>query len=155
MTEEKSINVLYVDDEPHNLVAFKAAFRRHYNVFIAESAEEGMKILTENEIHIILSDQRMPRVTGIEFFESVLKTHPAPIRILVTGYTDINAVIDAISRGQVYKYLTKPWDENDVRNFIEKAYEVFALRKKNAELNIKLMEVNKKLEFMVRQSLLS
>lgn len=155
MIEDKNINVLYVDDEPHNLVAFKAAFRRQYNIFTAESAEEGMKILEENEIHIILSDQRMPKVTGIEFFESVLKTHPGPIRILVTGYTDINAVIDAINRGQVYKYLTKPWDENDVRNCIEKSFEVFALRRKNAELTLKLMEVNKKLEFMVRQSLLS
>ena len=108
------INVLYIDDEPHNLLSFKASFRREFCVFTAESAEEGRKILEKIEIHVILSDQRMPGMSGIEFFESILETFPAPIRILITGYTDINAVIDAINRGQVYKYLTKPWNENDI-----------------------------------------
>ncbi len=149
------INILYIDDEPHNLIAFKAAFRRTYNVFTAESAEEGLKILQNNQIHVILSDQRMPKVTGIEFFASIIEAYPDPIRILITGYTDINAVIDAINTGQVYKYLTKPWSENDVKNFIEKAYEVYSLRKENIELTEKLIDVNKKLEFLARQSLLS
>ncbi len=149
------INVLYIDDEGHNLTSFKAAFRRNYNVFTAESADEGRKILSEEDIHIILSDQRMPKMTGIEFFESILKAYPEPIRILITGYTDINAVIDAINKGEVYKYLTKPWDENDVRIYIEKAYEVFALRREVAELNKQLIEANQKMEFLVRQSLLS
>ena len=89
---------MYVDDERHNLTAFKAAFRRDFNVFIAESAEEGINILQQNIIHVILSDQRMPKMTGIEFFESILPIFPDPIRILITGYTDINAVIDAINR---------------------------------------------------------
>lgn len=97
----------------------------------------------------------MPKMTGIEFFESILEAYPDPIRILITGYTDINAVIDAINRGQVYKYLTKPWNENDVRIFIEKAYEVYHLRKENIELTDKLIDANKKLEFLARQSLLS
>lgn len=149
------INVLYIDDEQHNLVAFKAAFRRTFNVFTAESAEEGKKILDTNELHVILSDQRMPRVTGIEFFESIRLSHPDPIRILITGYTDINAVIDAINRGEVYKYLTKPWNESDIKNFIEKAYEVYKLRKDNIELTEKLLDANKKLEFLARQSQLS
>jgi response regulator RpfG family c-di-GMP phosphodiesterase len=149
------INVLYIDDEPHNLTAFKASFRRSFNVFIAESAEEGRKILEENEIQVILSDQRMPKMTGIEFFESILETFPSPIRILITGYTDINAVVDAINRGQVYKYLTKPWNESEVKIFIEKAFEVYHLRKENIELNAKLLDANKKLEFLARQNLLS
>lgn len=149
------INVLYIDDEPHNLLSFKASFRRDFNVFTAESAEEGRKILEKNEIHVILSDQRMPQMTGIEFFESILETFPSPIRILITGYTDINAVIDAINRGQVYKYLTKPWNENDIKIFVEKAYEVYKLRRDNAELTKKLLDVNEKLEFLARQNLLS
>ena len=152
---ERAINVLYIDDEPHNLTAFKAAFRRDYNIFLAESAEEGKQILDKHNIHVILSDQRMPAVTGIEFFQSILNTHPEPIRILITGYTDVNAVIDAINLGQVYKYLTKPWNENDIRIFIDKAFEVFRLRRENAELANKLLDANKKLEFLVRQSLLS
>jgi FixJ family two-component response regulator len=97
----------------------------------------------------------MPVTTGIEFFESIIATHPEPIRILITGYTDIGAVIDAINRGQVYKYLTKPWNENDIRIFINRAYEVFNLRRKNTELSKKLLDANRKLEFLLRQSLLS
>ena len=150
-----SINVLYIDDEPHNLTAFKAAFRRDYNIFLAESAEQAREILDTHEIHIILSDQRMPVITGIEFFESILESHPQPIRILITGYTDVNAVIDAINRGQVYKYLSKPWNENDIRIFINTAFEVYNLRRENAILTNKLLDANKKLEFLVRQSLLS
>jgi response regulator RpfG family c-di-GMP phosphodiesterase len=153
--KEKSINVLYIDDEPHNLIAFKAAFRRDYNIFLAESAEEGRHIIETHDIHVILSDQRMPGTTGIEFFESILEAFPEPIRILITGYTDINAVVDAINCGQVYKYLTKPWNENDIRIFVNKAYEVFNLRRENAELTSRLLDANRKLEFLVRQSLLS
>lgn len=149
------INILYIDDEPHNLVSFKASFRRTFNIFIAESAQEGRKILESNEIHVILSDQRMPVMTGIEFFESILKKYPEPIRILITGFSDISAVVDAINRGQVYKYLTKPWNEEEVKIFIEKAYEVYTLRKQNEILTQKLLDANKKLEFLARQSLLS
>lgn len=149
------VNVLYVDDERHNLTAFKAAFRRDFNVYIAESAEEGIRILQQNIVHVILSDQRMPKMTGIEFFESILSIFPDPIRILITGYTDINAVIDAINRGQVYKYLTKPWHEQEIKIFIDKAYEVYTLRKENIDLTTKLINANQKLEFLARQALLS
>lgn len=136
-------------------MSFRASFRRDFLVFTAESADEGKKILESNVIHVILSDQRMPKVTGIEFFESIVETHPDPIRILITGYTDINAVVDAINRGQVYKYLTKPWNENDIKNFIEKAHEVYKLRKENSDLTNKLIYANEKLEFLARQNLLS
>ncbi|MBG9375040.1 response regulator [Panacibacter sp. DH6] len=149
------INVLYIDDEPHNLLSFKASFRREFNVFTAESAEEGRKILEQHEVHVILSDQRMPVMSGIEFFESILEPFPDPIRILITGYTDINAVIDAINRGQVYKYLTKPWNESDIKIFVDKAYEVYRLRKENKELTHRLLDANDKLEFLARQNLLS
>ena len=152
---DKPINVLYIDDEPHNLTAFKATFRRDFNIFISDSAVKAREIIEGNEIHVILSDQRMPVITGIEFFESILKTHPEPIRILITGYTDISAVVDAINRGQVYKYLTKPWNESDIRIFVRTAYEVFMLRRQNAELSKKLLNANRKLEFLLRQSMLS
>lgn len=150
------ITVLYIDDEPQNLISFKASFRRDFTIFTAESAEDARKILDQNkEITIILSDQRMPNITGIEFFESILELYPDPIRILITGYTDISAVVDAINRGQVYKYLTKPWNEDDIKNSILKANEVYRLRKDNKELTDKLMHLNEKLEFLARQNLLS
>jgi response regulator RpfG family c-di-GMP phosphodiesterase len=153
--KDKNINVLYIDDEINNINSFRASFRREFTVYTAESAEEGRQILERESIHVILSDQRMPKMTGIEFFQSILVTHPDPIRILITGYTDINAVIDAINVGQVYKYLSKPWNEEDIKNFIYKAFEVVELRQKNKELTEKLLDANKKLEFLARQNLLS
>ncbi|RAJ86048.1 response regulator receiver domain-containing protein [Chitinophaga dinghuensis] len=149
------IHILYIDDEVHNLNAFKASFRRLYNVFTAASAEEAEKLLKEQEFHIIISDQRMPKMTGIEFFESILERYPEPIRMLLTGYADINAVVDAINKGQVYKYFSKPWNEEELKHNIEKAYEVYSLRKENKELTAKLLDVNEKLEFLVRQKLIS
>lgn len=153
--ETKKINVLYIDDELDNLTSFKATFRRNFNITTAESADAAMPILESETIHVILSDQRMPKMTGIEFFEQIQIIHPLPIRILMTGYTDINAVIDAINRGHVYKYLTKPWNEEDVKIFVEKAFEVYRLRRENIELTDRLLDANKKLEFLARQNLLS
>ncbi|ASZ10964.1 response regulator [Chitinophaga pendula] len=149
------IHILYIDDEIHNLNAFKASFRRMYSVSTAASAEEASHLLQEQEFHIIISDQRMPKMTGIEFFESILDKYPEPIRILLTGYADINAVIDAINKGQVYKYFSKPWNEEELKHNIEKAFEVYSLRKENKELTAKLLDVNEKLEFLLRQKLIS
>jgi response regulator RpfG family c-di-GMP phosphodiesterase len=157
MQEDKKtkINVLYVDDEVGNLTAFKAAYRRTYNVYIAESAADGKKILDENDIEVILTDQRMPEMTGVEFLQSIIKIHPDPIRILLTGYSDIDAVINAINKGQIYKYISKPWDNDALKLTIDQAYEVYSLRKENQELTKSLLRANKQLEFMLRQKLIS
>lgn len=152
MSSGASINVLYVDDELHNLNSFKAGFRRLFNIFTAESALEGRKILETENIHVIITDQRMPVMTGIEFLESIIPDFPDPIRILLTGYADINAVIDAINRGQVYKYIQKPWMDEDLRINIEKAFEIYSLRKENRELTQQLILANKQLEFLLRQN---
>lgn len=149
------IHILYIDDEIHNLNAFKASFRRQFTVYTAASAEEAEGLLADHDIHIIISDQRMPKMTGIEFFESILDKYPEPIRILLTGYADINAVIDAINKGQVYKYFSKPWNEEELKHNIEKAFEVYSLRRENKELTAKLLDVNEKLEFLLRQKLIS
>jgi len=151
----EKIRVLYVDDEVNNLQAFKATFRRNYKIFLAESAEEARKILEEEEIEIIITDQRMPSETGVEFLESIIPHYPDPMRILLTGYTDIQAVIDAINKGQVYHYLTKPWDEDYMRTVVKNAYEVFDLRRENTQLTKSLIKANEQLEFLLRQNLLS
>lgn len=153
--EKEKIKILYVDDEVNNLTAFKASFRKSYDIFIAESALEGKKILEENKIHVIIADQRMPGITGVEFLESVLLQYPDPLRVLLTGYADIEAVINAINKGQVYRYVTKPWNEDELRSIIENAYEVFALREENKQLTAKLLKANEQLEFMLRQKLIS
>ena len=135
--------------------SFKAGFRRLFNVFTAESASEGLKVIETEDIHVIITDQRMPVMTGIEFLESIIPKYPDPIRILLTGYADINAVIDAINKGQVYRYIQKPWMDEDLRINIEKAFEIYMLRKENRELTEKLLVVNEQLEFLLRQNLLS
>lgn len=154
-TTKAPISVLFVDDEEGNLVSFRVQLRRYYKIFTAISATDAWPILEQNIIQVVISDQRMPKTTGIEFFEAMLQKYPNPMRILVTGYTDLTAVIDAINRGQVYRYLTKPWITDDVRSSIESAYEVYRLREENRELTEKLLEANTKLEFLARQSLLS
>lgn len=149
------ICILYVDDEVNNLQSFKANFRREFKVFIAESGAEGLEIFKKEDINIVLTDQRMPEMTGIEFLVEVQKINPEPIRILITGYSDINAVIDAINRGQVYRYMNKPWQNEEIIVTMKTAHEVFTLRRKNRELMDELKKANEQLEFLLRQKLLS
>jgi response regulator RpfG family c-di-GMP phosphodiesterase len=153
--EKQLINILYVDDEVHNLNAFKASFRRTFNVFTAESAMEAMTILQTQPMHIVVSDQRMPVTTGVEFLQSIIPLYPDAIRILLTGYADMSAVIDAINKGQVYLYITKPWQEDELRQNLERAFEIFSLRRENKALTDQLLVVNEQLEFMFRQKLIS
>jgi response regulator RpfG family c-di-GMP phosphodiesterase len=154
MTEDKA-TVLYIDDEVNNLHSFKASFRRQFNVLTAESATEARKILSENAVHVIVSDQRMPQMTGIEFFSSILEEYPDPVRMLLTGYADIQAVIDAINLGQVFRYFSKPWNDTELSKNILEAFELYKLKEQNKVLTQKLMDNNDKMEFLLRQKLLS
>ena len=140
--------VLYVDDEINNLNSFKAAFRRDFDIYTAQSAREGRKILDTNEIGVIITDQRMPGMTGIEFLESILVIYPDTIRILLTGFSDMNAVMDAINRGQVYKYLVKPWQNDELKLYIQNALEIYHLRRENKELAQKLQLANMELAML-------
>lgn len=153
--EKDEISILYIDDEANNLIAFKANFRRDYKVFTTESVDEALTILRENKIQIVITDQRMPGKTGIEFLQDVIKEFPEPIRILLTGYSDIEVVIDAINKGQVYRYISKPFNDLELKMTIENAMEVYNLRKENKDLLQKLLLANEQLEFMLRQKLLS
>src|SRR5690606_26800359 len=103
------VRVLYVDDEISNLHAFNAAFRREFKIITANSGQEGLEALKGSEkMHVVITDQRMPGMTGIEFLQQVKQKYPEAMRVLLTGYADINAVIDAINKGEVYRYVTKP-----------------------------------------------
>lgn len=152
---EKKITVLYVDDEENNLVSFKANFRIKYNVLIALSGDEAMKILETKPVEIIITDQRMPNMTGVEFLEKVLEKYPAPMRILLTGYADMNAVVEAVNKGKIFHYLSKPWNEEELDMTIKRAYEVYEESLKIKEMNDKLVVSNDQFEFLLRQKLLS
>lgn len=139
--------ILYVDDEPNNLTGFKATFRRDYKVTTAQSAREAMDILKEQEFEVIISDERMPDITGVEFFKSIIDDHPRPVRMLLTGYADIESVIKAINDGQVFRYISKPWEENDMRMTIDNALQFYQakneLRERNEELEKAYHELEK------------
>lgn len=154
--ENEKIKILYVDDEVGNLVGFKSTFRQLYDIKTAVSAKEGMEILDANPgIEIIITDQRMPEMTGVEFLTAIKDKHTEPIRILLTGYTDFSALVEAINKGQIYRYLQKPWNEDEIKVVVNQAYEIFDLRKKNKELMKSLERANEQLEFLLRQKLIS
>jgi response regulator RpfG family c-di-GMP phosphodiesterase len=149
------ISILYVDDEENNLISFKATFRLKYKVFTAISGTEAIKILENNLIHVIITDQRMPNMTGVEFLEKVIDKFADPIRILLTGFTDMNAVVDAINKGKIFHYLTKPWNEEELDKTIERAFDIYMEKEKIKQMNEKLEISNSQLEFLLRQKLLS
>ncbi len=130
--------ILIVDDEIDNVEALERIFRKKFTVLKATSAAEGLAHLKKNNVALIISDQRMPKKTGVEFLKETIETHPDTMRILLTGHTDIDSVIDAINTGEVYRYVTKPWDSVDLANTVDKALERFELshelRAKNIEL---------------------
>ncbi|MEN8248289.1 MAG: hybrid sensor histidine kinase/response regulator [Bacteroidota bacterium] len=127
----KKFNILYVDDEASNLRIFKNTFRRTYNVFLAESAKEGIDILENNEIDLVLSDQRMPQMTGVEFLKYSLQKFPQSSRILISGYSDIKAVEDAINTAHIFQYVQKPWKESDLHKTINDALHIYQLEQEN------------------------
>jgi DNA-binding NtrC family response regulator len=120
--EEEIIRVLYLDDEEPNLFSFKAAFRRDFEVHTCAEPHQAVRMLDDHEFHVVLSDQRMPRISGVEFFELIMPDHPDISRVLVTGYADTDAVVDAINKGQVYRFVSKPWNEEELRSVIKSAY---------------------------------
>lgn len=120
-----------MDDEVHNLISFNATFRREYKILTAQSGDEGLAILNDKEVHLVLSDQRMPGMTGVEFLEKVFHQYPETIRMIITGFSDIDAVIGAINQGGVNRYITKPWDEREMRVTIENARQLFGLQEEN------------------------
>lgn len=139
MAELTKIKVLYIDDEQNNLISFKAMFRHDYEVLIAGSAEEGEKLMEEHpDLKIVFCDQRMPAKTGVEFFKEISHKYPEPIRMLITGYIDIESVINAINHGHVFRYLTKPWREEEVRSAIEEGFKYYS---KSFMLNQKIQEL--------------
>lgn len=122
--------ILIVDDEKENLTGFKYLFDDIYEVYTAESADEGKRILERQNIQVVISDQRMPQKTGVEFLQEVLKDHPDTVRMILTGYSDFDAVIDAINKGQIYYYFTKPWQESEMKMIINNALEALGLIRK-------------------------
>jgi len=127
--------LLLVDDEPGILSSLYRLLRRDgYQILRADSGPEGLEVLKEHPVGVILSDHRMPRMTGVEFLEKVKALHPDTVRMVLSGYADLGAITDAINKGAVYRFLTKPWDDELLRKNVFEAFEHFELRRENARL---------------------
>lgn len=140
------IRILYVDDEKANLTNFKFLFQDDYEIITAMSAAEGLNILRNEEIHIVISDQRMPEITGVAFLSEVANLYPDIIRILLTAYTEPQDIIDAINIGKVYQYVTKPISEPLLKTVLSKAAEVWYLKMHNEKLICQLKDANEEYE---------
>lgn len=132
--------ILCVDDENDNLDALERIFRSKYSVLRSTSGEEALQILDQNpgKIAVIITDQRMPEMTGVQFLEKSIERHKDCVRILLTGYTDIESIVSAINTGQIYRYLNKPWDPVDLLNTVDKAVERFNIGNELVEKNLAL-----------------
>ncbi|MCB0422576.1 MAG: hybrid sensor histidine kinase/response regulator, partial [Bdellovibrionales bacterium] len=139
-------NLLVVDDEIDSVDALERLFRKKFQVFKATSGKEALQIVKDHPLSIIISDQRMPKMTGVEFLKKSLELQPDAIRILLTGYTDVESVIESINSGEIYKYATKPWDPIDLTNTVDKAYEKFYLRQELKEKNESLQQALEELK---------
>ncbi|TAH27335.1 MAG: response regulator [Cytophagales bacterium] len=133
-TSSPKNNILFVDDEINNLISFKAAFRQKYNVFTAQGGNEALDIMKSNKILIIICDQKMPVMTGVELLEQVLNLYPDTIRMVLTAYSDINTIIEAINKGKIYRYISKPWNEEELILIIDHAIESYFLKEENRKL---------------------
>lgn len=149
--KEKKYSLLYVDDETTNLRVFKSNFRKFFNVYTTANPLEAIEILKDQEIQVIVTDQRMPEMTGTELLERILPDYPDMIKIILTGFTDIEAIKDGINRCGIYKYITKPWNFEEMKAVLDRAMESYQ-KSLDSEDHMKGLEVsNQELEMKVKE----
>lgn len=129
-----SYKLLIVDDEPANLRALYRLFREEYEVITASSGAEALELLNQHDFALLITDQRMPGMTGIELLKRIVSIRPRMVRIILTGYTDVEALVEAINCGQVYRYVTKPWDNEDLKLTVKRALQHFEANKGSYDL---------------------
>ena len=148
-------NILIVDDQPEILNSLERLLKEHYRVYIAPNGIEALKILKKHEMAVILADQRMPKMTGVEFLSRSIDLQPETIKIIITAYADIDASIDAVNKGQIFYYISKPWENEELLLIVQKAVDQYHLVRENQRLTKELKEANKRLEkenFLLKQS---
>ncbi len=145
MTEpaESIDTLLIVDDEPNIIHSLERLFRRAgYRLLHAENGAAGLALLEENEVGVILSDQRMPDMNGVEFLSEVRERWPDTVRIVLSGYTELSSVTESVNKAGIYKFLTKPWDDEALRETVRKAFHLYRVTRENTRLNAALREAN-------------
>ena len=145
---EKNV-LLFVDDEANILAALKRVFRKSgYEIHTASSGQEGLEILEQLPVDLVMSDQRMPGMTGVEFLKKVKELYPHTIRIVLSGYSEIGTITSAINEGEVFRFVSKPWNDEELKQTIEHSLEQRKLRKQNELLLKKVSEQNEKLRIL-------
>jgi diguanylate cyclase (GGDEF)-like protein len=144
--EKRARTILLVDDEENILSSLRRLLRRDgYQILTAGGGAEALELLAQNEVDVIVSDQRMPNMTGVEFLRRVKTIHPQTVRMVLSGYTELQSITDAINEGAVYKFLTKPWEDEMLRANIEEAFRYKGLADENRRLNSEIHVANKEL----------
>ncbi|MCG8569761.1 MAG: response regulator [Spirochaetes bacterium] len=146
-------HILFVDDEKNILSSLKRIFfqKKDYQIYTASSGAEALEILEANPIDILISDQKMPGIKGTELLKRTKADYPNTLRILLTGYADVQSSIEAINKGEVYRYLTKPWNDEELKMTIKKVTEFLDLKRKNAEMEAKIRKQNKDLAILTKK----
>jgi response regulator RpfG family c-di-GMP phosphodiesterase len=153
----KEHKILVIDDEQNIINALRRVLRKEgYQIIFANSAEEGLTILNREKISLVLSDQKLPGIQGTELLKMVKEKYPDTVRMLLTGCVDISIAQEAINKGQIFKFIIKPWDNEDLRATIKLGIENYKLKLENIRLlkqiqqqNVELMNFNKTLEEQV------
>jgi two-component system NtrC family sensor kinase len=138
---------LIVDDEKNVIKSLRRLLlNTDYNLLTAESGKEGMEALDNNDVQVVISDYRMPGVSGVEFLSRVKEKYPDTIRMILSGYADVSAIVEAINEGHVYKFISKPWNDQEILTTIIRSFEQYQLQMDNAELMIEIQNRNSELE---------
>lgn len=146
----ETIKLLCVDDERNVLRALERIFMDDdYEILTAISGEDGLAVLAENsDVQVVVSDFRMPGMNGVEFLRQVCEKYPETVRIVLSGYADTGAVVSAINEGQIYKFVSKPWSDEELRQTVAKAVEAFSLHKQNRVLAAELEMLKREMELL-------
>lgn len=132
-------DILYVDDEPSNLIVFEAAFEEQFNVSTCSSAEEALSFLRTHPVPVVVADQRMPDMTGVEMFSRIRTAYPHTQRVILSGFADTDAIIDAINKGQVFQFVRKPWQRVELLSVLQRALDAHDLSLQNSVLTERLL----------------
>lgn len=140
-----SYKIMIVDDEPANLRLLERLFQQEHTVITGSSGMEALHLLEQHDVALMITDQRMPGMSGIELLKRTAALRPHMVRIILTGYTDVGALVEAINCGQVYKYVTKPWNNEELRLTVNRALEHYETNKARHELEMSLQRVKTRL----------
>lgn len=147
--------ILFLDDEPQNLVSFSSNMREHFEVFTADSPIDAYSIIERENIQIVLADHNMPSMSGVEFLEVMRNDFPHVVRILATAFAEMVSVRDAVNKGNIFRLITKPFDFAEINIVLQNAMAMMDENHDRDELLRKLQKQNQQYEFILRQRLLA